>query len=105
MADKNLTFTPVFTRKNLPTPPNATSKVWNVELAMFGKNIAPLIGVLGGGYYLHNISLPIYRNSKRPEMAVRDMFLGYTCVCLSYIACGSIGAIGFQNPDYFAYLA
>ena len=25
-----------------------------------------LLGVLGGGFYLHNISLPIFRNSKNP---------------------------------------
>jgi hypothetical protein len=70
-------------------------------LALFGSNIGPLIGTLGGGYYLHNISLPIYRNSKRPEKAVRDMWLGFTVVMLSYMICGTIGAIGFQNPDYF----
>jgi hypothetical protein len=62
---------------------------------MFGSNFAPLIGVLGGGYYLHNISLPIYKNSKRPENAVRDIWLGYTCVMLTYMVCGTLGAIGF----------
>ena len=30
------------------------------RLALFSGNIGPLMGILGGGYYLHNISLNIY---------------------------------------------
>jgi hypothetical protein len=62
------------------------------------------MGVLGGGFYLHNMSLSIYRKARRPQYAVRDMWLGYTFVCLSYMICGTIGALGFQNPDYLPYL-
>lgn len=68
---------------------------------MFGSNYYNLLGTLAGGYYLHNISLPIYQNSKEPKKAVRDMFIGFSCVCLSYIICGTVGAIGFQNPARF----
>lgn len=30
------------------------------EILLFGSGYGPLIGTLGGGFYLHNISLPIY---------------------------------------------
>ena len=65
-------------------------------------DISKKIGILGGGFYLHNISLPIYRNSKNPENNVRDMFLGFLVVALSYIICGILGSIGFQNTHLFS---
>lgn len=60
-----------------------------------------LLGILGGGYYLHNISLPIYRNSKNPENNVRDVFIGYLLVFLSYTICGVLGYIGFSSKSVF----
>ena len=57
-----------------------------------------LIGILGGGFYLHNISLPIYRNTKNIDKAPRDMFLGFFVVFMSYVLCGVIGCIGFSSP-------
>lgn len=55
-----------------------------------------LLGILGGGYYLHNISLPIFRNSKNPENNIRDAFIGYFLVFLSYVSCGVLGYYGFS---------
>jgi hypothetical protein len=101
MMDQKFNYTIVKKRDQKPSKKN---DVWNVQLALFGTNIAPIMGILGGGFYLHNISLNIYRNSRRPEKAVRDIWLGYTCVCLSYMVCGTIGALGFQNPHLFEYL-
>jgi hypothetical protein len=59
------------------------------------------MGTLGGGFYLHNISLPIYQNSKKPEKAVRDMFIGFMVVCFSYITCGVLGMYGFKSNYLF----
>jgi hypothetical protein len=53
------------------------------------------MGILGGGFYLHNISIPIYRNSKNSKNNVRDMFIGFFVVALSYILCGILGTFGF----------
>lgn len=64
-----------------------------VDLA--GKAYAPLMGILGGGYYFHNISLPVIRNAKDPSKNSRDVFIGYLCVCITYIACGCLGYYGF----------
>lgn len=58
------------------------------------------MGILGGGYYLHNITLPIIRNSKNPENNVRDVFIGYFLVFLSYSLCGIMGYFGFSGT-YF----
>jgi hypothetical protein len=60
-----------------------------------------LIGTLGGGFYLHNISLPIYQNSKNRDGAVRDMFFGFGVVCLSYCVCGTLGVYGFSSVAVF----
>ena len=60
-----------------------------------------MLGILAGGYYLHNISLPIYKDSKNPKNNVRDMFLGFLMVCMSYIICGTLGVYGFANTDMF----
>lgn len=59
------------------------------------------MGILGGGFYLHNISLPIYRNSKKPENNVRDIFIGFLVVCLSYMICGIFGYYGFSSKHIF----
>ena len=64
---------------------------------MFKSNYGPLMGILGGGYYLHNITLPIIRNSKEPKNNVRDVFIGYFFVFLSYSICGIFGSFGFQG--------
>jgi len=32
-------------------------------VSLSGSNYAPLMGILGGGYYFHNISLPVIRNA------------------------------------------
>ena len=72
-----------------------------VYLALVANGYNSLLGILGGGFYLHNISLPIYRNSRNPDHNVRDMFLGFLVVALSYIVCGILGSIGFSNPSLF----
>jgi hypothetical protein len=73
----------------------------NDRIILFASAYSHLMGTLGGGFYLHNISLPIYQNSKQPEKAVRDMFFGFLVVCLSYITCGVLGMYGFKSPYLF----
>jgi amino acid transporter len=69
-------------------------------IKLFSGNFGPLMGILGGGYYLHNITLPIIRNSAKPENNVRDVFIGYLMVFLSYAVCGVMGYYGFSGT-YF----
>jgi len=72
-----------------------------MEIILFGTAYGPLVGILGGGYYLHNISLNIYQNSKNPDNNVRDMFIGFLIVCISYCICGVLGMHGFSSTAIF----
>lgn len=70
-------------------------------ISYFSPHYPHLLGILGGGYYLHNISLPIYRNSKNQDNNIRDVFLGYLLVFLSYSTCGVLGYYGFASHMLF----
>ena len=54
-----------------------------------------LMGILGGGFYFHNISLPVIRNARDPSKNSRDVFYGYFMVFLTYMMCGILGYFGF----------
>lgn len=95
------TFEYVFYKDNQGDDYNNHLKNGNTEILLFASGYSHLMGILGGGFYLHNISLPIYRNTKNPKNNVRDMFLGFLVVCLSYIICGTLGALGFSSADQF----
>jgi hypothetical protein len=69
-------------------------------IMLFNGDFAPLLGILGGGYYLHNISLPIIRKAKNPENNARDIFIGYFLVFLSYTICGAMGYFGFTAKGF-----
>ena len=55
------------------------------------------MGILGGGFYFHNISLPVIRNSRTPENNIRDVIIGYFMVFLTYWLCGVLGYFGFTG--------
>ena len=73
------------------------------KILLFGTNYGPLMGILGGGFYLHNISLPVYKNSRNPEKNVRDMFLGFFCVLMSYVLSGTLGMFAFTQKKLWGY--
>ena len=60
-------------------------------------NFAPIMGILGGGYYFHNMSLAVIRNARNPENNIRDVFVGYLLVFLTYVCAGSLGYYGFTG--------
>ena len=67
---------------------------------LFSKPYGPLMGILGGGYYFHNISLSVCRNSRNPENNVRDVFLGYLATFITYVLCGTMGYFGFTGSHF-----
>ena len=69
-------------------------------VALVGTPFAPIMGVLGGGYYFHNIALSVCRNSRNPENNVRDVFLGYLATFLTYVLCGTLGVYGFSGSKF-----
>ncbi len=56
--------------------------------------------MLGGGYYLHNIALPIMKKSANPKKNLLNLFLGYSIVFLSYVVCGVMGYFGFSSIKF-----
>ena len=77
-------------------PPTNTADP-SPQIVMFSSNFGPLMGILGGGYYLHNITLPIVRNAKNPKNNNRDLFIGYLMAFISYAGCGLLGYFGFSG--------
>ncbi len=69
-------------------------------VALFSSPFAPLMGTLGGGFYCHNITLSICRNSRKPENNVRDVFLGYFATFMTYVLCGVLGYYGFTGSAF-----
>jgi hypothetical protein len=60
------------------------------------------MGILGGGFYFHNISLPVLKNSKKPENNCRDVFYGYLMVLIVYCVVGTLGCYGFSGEKFKA---
>jgi hypothetical protein len=59
-----------------------------------------MMGLMAGGYYFHNISIPILKNAKDRSKNVRNVFIGFFLAFLSYMACGIMGYIGYIG-SYF----
>ncbi len=70
------------------------------EIVLFNSNYPPLLGILGGGYFLHVITLPIIKNAKKPEDNAKNVFIGYFLTFMSYTVCGIMGYFGFTGT-YF----
>ena len=75
-----------------------TPYVSYIDLA--STNFAPIMGILGGGYYFHNMSLAVIRNSKNPDKNIRDVFVGYLLVFLTYVCAGTLGYYGFTGKMF-----
>jgi len=69
-------------------------------ISLFASQYASLMGILGGGFYLHNISLPIIARNPNPKTNERDLFVGYFFVFFTYVSFGVIGALGFSGETY-----
>lgn len=85
--------------KYLDLHPTKESRVKDYKgyIGMVESNFPPLMGILGGGFYFHNISLPVIRNSKNPENNARDVFIGYFLVFICYCFVGTLGYYGFNG--------
>ena len=60
----------------------------------------PLMGIMGGGFYYHNMSLGIIQNSQRPEKNTRDILIGYILVFATYTSIGIMGVYGFLGINF-----
>ncbi|CDW86646.1 UNKNOWN [Stylonychia lemnae] len=69
-------------------------------LQLYSLQFAPLMGIMNGGFYFHNLAIPILKNSSKKENNARDVFFGYFLALLSYLACGLLGYIGFSGKQF-----
>ena len=67
---------------------------------MFSNGFGQLAGCLCAGYFLHQFSLPIVKNSANPDKVKRDLFLGYFMVFMSFILVGLMGYFGFSGYKF-----
>lgn len=67
---------------------------------LVNSHFAKLMGILGGGFYFHNISLPVIKNAKNKQKTVRDIFIGYFLVFITYTLAGVLGYYGFVGKTF-----
>jgi len=70
---------------------------------MFNNNFSTLAGMLGIGYFLHTISIPIVRNNKNQANNERDVIVGYGLVATTYMLVGLMGYFGFSGSYFTPY--
>ena len=61
------------------------------------------MGILGGGFYFHNLSIPVIAKNPEPKNNNRDLFFGYSLVCITYLMFGVVGYLGFMGQSYDDY--
>lgn len=70
------------------------------NISLFRNQFSSLAGMMTLGYFLHNISLSIVKENRNPENNLRDVFIGYLLVFLSYSLIGSLGYLGFSGAFF-----
>ena len=69
-------------------------------IPLWGSQFTPLLGILGGGYYFHNMSLSMVRNAEHPEHNTRNILLGFILVFVTYSLIGVTGVYGFTGSAF-----
>lgn len=72
-------------------------------IILVNTNFSPLAGMLGCGYYLHTCAPNITRTARNPENNIRDLFMGYSLVFMTYVIVGGLGSIGFISSKFAPY--
>ena len=73
------------------------------HLALFSPHYSSLLGMLSVGFFLHPCSIEIVKNNRNQENNLRDTFLGYLGVFMSYASVGTMGYIGFSGKYFQKY--
>ena len=64
---------------------------------MFRNQFNNLAGMMTLGYFIHNVAISIVKENRHPENNLRDVFIGYLLVFLSYSLVGTLGYLGFSG--------
>ena len=73
-------------------------------IPLIGVSFFPVMGILGGGFYFHNMALPIVANAANPQNNTRNIFIGFLCVFMTYSLVGVAGVYGFTGSKYAEYV-
>ena len=76
------------------------SETYTAFVPLIGAKFMPLMGILGGGYYFHNMSLTMTHNAKYPEHNTRNIAIGFFLVFLTYSLIGVLGVYGFTGQSF-----
>ena len=68
-----------------------------------GSEFMPLMGILGGGFYFHNMSLSMVANARHPENNTRNILIGFILVFITYSVIGVTGVYGFTGSNFSAF--
>ena len=80
-----------------------TDEDYLAYIPLVNSNFIPVMGILGGGFYFHNMALPLAANAAEPEKNTRNIFIGFLCVFATYAIVGVAGVYGFNGINYADY--
>ena len=69
-------------------------------IPMAASKFTPLMGILGGGFYFHNMSLSMVQNAEHPEKNTRNIGIGFLLVFMTYSMIGITGVYGFTGQAF-----
>ena len=78
-------------------------QAYTAWIPLSGSQFTPLMGILGGGFYFHNMSLSLASNAKYPEHNTRNIFIGFLLVFLTYSIIGITGVYGFTGSAFASF--
>ena len=76
---------------------------YTAMIKLSGSDYMPLMGILGGGFYFHNMSLSMVANAKHPEHNTRNILVGFILVFITYSLIGLAGVYGFTGSTFAAF--
>lgn len=76
---------------------------YTAYIPLSGSKFMPLMGILGGGFYFHNMSLTMVNNAEHPEHNTRNIFIGFLLVFITYSVIGLAGVYGFTGSAFASF--
>jgi len=76
---------------------------YTAMIKLSGSDYMPLMGILGGGFYFHNMSLSMVANARHPEHNTRNILIGFILVFITYSLIGLAGVYGFTGSTFAVF--
>ena len=69
-------------------------------MPLVGPSFTPLMGIVGGGFYFHNMSLQMFGKAQNPKKNTQNLALGFFLVFATYTIVGITGVYGFTGSRF-----